>query len=380
MSSYSPLVAFNAHLLAGDTSYRSAGISVYIASLLQHLETASRNLRFQILLGDGVLPNGVSIPVTRSRVSTRSPWRRILWEQTVLPLVVQRLGASLLHGPAFSGPLLSSCPQVITVPDLSFLRHPEFFRTGNRLYLSMITGLTCRRSAAVIAISDFTAREVVALLGVPSERVITIYPGVAPRFRPIPEADVARFRAEKGLPDRYILYLGTLEPRKNLIRLVRAYSRLRDPGLHLVLAGAQGWFYQGIFAEVERLGLKERVHFPGFVPAGEQAFWYNAARVFAYVSAYEGFGMPVVEALACGVPTVTASTTSLPEAGGQSVIAVPPDDEAAIADALDRVASDNSLRGEMRDRGIAHAASFTWEETAIRTTTVYRQVVDRRLS
>jgi len=380
MSSSSPLIAFNAHLLSGDTSYRSAGIAVYIASLLQHLGSASQDLRFQILLGDGVLPDGISLPVTRSRVSTRSPWRRILWEQSALPLVVQQLGASLLHGPAFAGPLLSSCPQVITVPDLSFLRHPEFFRTGNRLYLSMITGLACRRSAAVIAISDFTAREVVALLGVPSERVITIYPGVAPRFRPIPEAAVARFRAEKGLPERYILYLGTLEPRKNLIRLVRAYSRLRDPGLHLVLAGAQGWFYEGIFAEVERLGLKERVHFPGFVPAEEQAFWYNAARVFAYVSVYEGFGMPVVEALACGVPTVTASTTSLPEAGGESVIAVPPDDEAAIADALDRVVSDNSLRCEMRDRGIAHAASFTWEATAVRTMTLYRQVVDRRLS
>jgi len=379
MSSYSPLVAFNAHLLAGDTSYRSAGISVYIASLLQHLGTASQDLRLQILLGDGVLPSGISIPVTRSRVSTRSPWRRILWEQTVLPIVVRRLGASLLHGPAFSGPLLSSCPQVITVLDLSFLRHPEFFRTGNRLYLSTMTGPACRHAAAVIAISDFTAREVVALLGVPPERVITIYPGVASRFRPIPEADVDRFRAAKGLPDRYVLYLGTLEPRKNLIRLVRAYSRLRDPGLHLVLAGARGWFYEGIFAEVERLGLEERVHFPGFVPADEQAFWYNAARVFAYVSAYEGFGMPVVEALACGVPTVTASTTSLPEAGGQGVVAVPPDDETAIADALDRVASDNALRGEMRGRGIAHAASFAWEETAARTAAVYRQVVDGRL-
>lgn len=380
MSSSSPLVAFNAHLLAGDTSYRSAGISVYIANLLQHLGAASQDLRFQILLGDGVLPNGISIPVSRSRVSTRSPWRRILWEQTVLPFVVQRLGASLLHGPAFAGPLVCACPQVITVHDLSFLRHPEFFRRGNQLYLGMITGLACRHAAAVIAVSDFTAREVVALLGVPSERVVTIHPGVAPRFHPIPEADVARFRAKKGLPDRYILYLGTLEPRKNLLRLVRAFSHICDPGLHLILAGAQGWSCEGIFAEVERLGLKERVHFPGFVPAGEQAFWYSAARVFAYVSTYEGFGMPVVEALACGVPTVTASTTSLPEAGGQSVIAVPPDDEAAIADALDRVVSDNSLWREMRDRGIVHAAGFTWEQTAVRTAAVYRQVYDRRLS
>lgn len=380
MSSSSPLVAFNAHLLAGDTSYRSAGISVYIASLLQHLASNSQDLRFRILLGDGVLPDGVSIPVTRSRISTRSSWRRILWEQMVLPTELRRLRVDLLHGPAFAGPLLTSCPQVITVPDLSFLRHPEFFRAGNRFYLSLITALACRRAAAVIAISEFTAREVVELLNIPPERVTAIHLGVAPRFRPLPAADVARFKTEKGLPDRFILYLGTLEPRKNLIRLVRAYSRLRDPNLHLVLAGAQGWFYEGIFAEVEKLGLKDRVHFPGFVPVAEQAFWYNAARVFAYISSYEGFGMPVLEALACGVPTVTASTTSLPEAGGQSVVAIPPDDEVAIADALDRVASDTSLRTGMRDRGLAHAATFTWEKTAARTADVYRQIIDRRLS
>ncbi|MBN1249700.1 MAG: glycosyltransferase family 4 protein [Anaerolineae bacterium] len=375
MSPHSPLVAFNAHLLSGDASYRSAGISVYIANLIQHIGTELDGLRFQILLGDGMLPDGAAAPVLRSRLSTAHPWRRILWEQLALPAVLRRLGADLLHGPAFAGPLITACPQVITVHDLSFLRHPEFFRAANRVYLRAITGPSCRRAAAVIAVSEFTARETVALLGVQADRVTRVYHGVAPRFRPLPEEEVAAFRAHKGLPERFILFLGTLEPRKNLLQLIRAYSRLNDSTLHLVLAGAQGWYYEDIYAEVQRLGLESHVHFPGFVSVEEQPFWYNAAHVFAYVSTYEGFGMPVLEALACGVPAVTASTTALPEAGGAGALAVPPDDVAALADGLHQVATDGALRADLRQRGLAHAARFSWSRTAAETLRVYRRVL-----
>jgi glycosyltransferase involved in cell wall biosynthesis len=281
----------------------------------------------------------------------------------------------LLHGPAFAGPLIGLCPQVITVHDLSFLRYPEFFRPGNRLYLRAITGISCRRAAAVIAVSDFTAKETAALLRVRPERITTVYHGVAARFRPLPDADIAAFRERKGLPERFILFLGTLEPRKNLLRLVQAFSRLHDPTLHLVLAGAQGWFYEEIYAEVERLGLGTRVHFPGFVSAEEQPFWYNAARVFAYVSTYEGFGMPVLEALACGVPTVTTAAASLPEAGGDAALVVPPNDVLALADALHRAAVDDILRADMRRLGFDHAAGFSWSRTAAQTLAVYRQAL-----
>jgi len=378
MSSPSALVAVNAHLLAGDATYRSAGISVYIAGLLRHLATVSDHLRFHVLLGEGVLPDGVRLPTTRSRFLTRNPLRRVMWEQAVLPSVLRRMGANLCHGPAFAVPLLSRCAQVVTLHDLSFLRHPKFFHRGNRLYLSLITRLSCHRAAAVIAVSNFTASEAVELLDLPSERVVTVYSGVSARFHPILEADVAKFREVKGLPERFILYLGTLEPRKNLIRLVRAFSRLADPDLHLVLAGAKGWSYGDIFKEVDRLGLQDLVHFPGFVPGAEQALWYNAARAFAYVSTYEGFGLPVIEALACGVPAVTSSTTSLPEAGGGGAIAVSPEDEAAIAEALHSAVTEETLRCELRQAGLAHAASFTWDHTALKTSEVYSRALDGR--
>jgi glycosyltransferase involved in cell wall biosynthesis len=371
------LVAFNAHLLSAGDSYRSAGIATYVANLLQHLARTENDLEYWALLGDKRVPaEDFDLPIIFSRIPTGRPAVRIFWEQSVLPWVLRRMDADLLHAPAFVGPLLSPCPQVITVHDLSFLRYPEFFRRGNRLYLQTMTGIACRRATAVIAVSNFTASEVRTLLRVPAARVHTIYHGVDPRFRPLPQKEVAAFRRAMQLPERFLLYLGTLEPRKNLPQLVRAFARLRDPDLHLVLAGGRGWLYEEVFAEVERLGLGARVHFPGYVAAEAQALWYNAAEAFAYISRYEGFGLPVLEALACGVPTLTAAKTSLPEAGGDGALMVAPDDEEAIAEGLHRLLTDAALRTELRQRGLAHAARFSWPETARQTAALYRRVLD----
>lgn len=373
-----PLVVFNGHLLSGDASYRSAGISVYIASLLEQLGLGDHGIRLQVHLGRGVTLAGAAIPSVHAKMPTGRPWQRILWEQVVLPVLARRSGAEVLHAPAFVAPLLAACPQVITVHDLSFLRYPAMFRAGNRLYLRALTGPSCRRAAAVIAVSKFTAQEVTRLLGVPADRVVVIHHGVAPRFHPLAEEAVAEFRLRQGLPKRFVLFIGTLEPRKNLIRLIKAFALVKDPDLHLVLAGAQGWFYQDILQEVERSGVGKRVHFPGFVPSTDQALWYNAAEVFAYISVYEGFGMPVLEALACGTPTVASSTTSLPEAGGHGALLVSPDDEHAIAATLQTALTDAALRSELRARGLAHAAGFSWEAAARRTAAVYRQVAQGR--
>lgn len=375
-STQRPCVAINAHLLTEEASYRSAGIAVYILHLLRYLSREAAALDCRVLLGrQGAVPADVTLPVVRSRLTTRHPAWRILWEQARLPGVLRHLQADLLHAPAFAGPLRAPCPQVITVHDLSFLRHPEFFRRGNRHYLSTLTGPSCRRAAAVIAVSRFTAAEVTALLGVPEARIHVVYHGIEPRYRPLPADEVARFRAEKGLPARFILHMGTLEPRKNLLRLVQAFALLNAPELHLVLAGGRGWFYETLFAEVERLGLRERVLFPGYVAAEEQVLWYNSAAIFAYPSLYEGFGFPVAEALACGTPTVTSTAASLPEVAGEAALTVSPEDEVALAQALRQLLDDAALRETLRQRGLVQAAQFTWEAAARQTAQVYLQAL-----
>ncbi len=372
-----PLVAINAHLLSGDASYRSAGISTYISRLVEHLNDIPSPFRYEVFVGDEIPAPSDRIAVRRSRWSTHRPMRRVIWEQTVLPPLLRRMGASLLHAPAFVAPMVRVCPQVLSVHDLSFIRHPEFFRAANRLYLRAFTRLSSRRATAVLTISNATAREINRLLGVPSERIFTVYPGVSPDFYPRPDRDVARFRRERGLPDRFVLYLGTLEPRKNLVRLVRAFARLDLSDVHLVLAGAKGWYFEGILAEVARLGLEDRVHLPGYVTSESLPFWYNAASVFAYPSIYEGFGIPVLEALACGIPTLTSSATSLPEAGGDATLQVSPLDEEAIATGLYRLLTDDELREEARVRGLAHASNFSWAKMAKETTEVYRWALAR---
>ncbi len=374
MSSNLPLVAFNAQLASGAASYRSAGISGYIGKLLPQLPPDS-GLRYAVFLNNPSLAATLSLPVYASRWGTAHPLTRIWWEQAILPLELRRRRAKLLHAPAFVGPLLSACPQVVTVHDLSFIHHPEFFRGGNRFYLQWMTRLTCRRATAVIAVSHFTAQEVTRLLSVPAERVHIIYHGVEPRFRPLPSEEVEHFRQQKGLPAHFILYLGTLEPRKNLVALVRAFSLLHEPQTHLVLAGGKGWLYEEIFAEVERLELQDRVHFPGYIPAEELVLWYNAAWVFAYVSLYEGFGLPILEALACGLPVLAGNTTSLPEAAGNSALLVSPTDTAEIAAGLRRLWHEMPLREQLQHAGREHAARFSWEQTGQNTAALYRRLL-----
>lgn len=177
-----------------------------------------------------------------------------------------------------------------------------------------------------------------------------------------------------------MLYLGTLEPRKNVPALVRAFAKAIGTGKrsfphHLVLAGAKGWHYADVFAEVERLGLQDRVHFPGFVSSEEQSLWYAAAEAFVYPSLYEGFGLPVLEAMACGTPVLASNAASLPEVVGDAGLLVAPDDEEGLAENLRRLLDDASLRRTLRERGLARAAGFTWDEAARTQTRIYRAIL-----
>jgi glycosyltransferase involved in cell wall biosynthesis len=199
-------------------------------------------------------------------------------------------------------------------------------------------------------------------------------------FHPLPAQAIEAFRQSKGLPERYVLFLGTIEPRKNISRLIKSFGRLVASSgqalsdVYLMIAGGKGWFYESVFALAKNLGLTDRVRFVGYVPEEEKCAWYNAATCFCYPSLYEGFGLPPLEAMACGVPVITSNTSSLPEVVGDAGLTVAPDDVHALSDALHRVLTDATLRGELVERGRERAAGLTWNRTAHQTTQVYRQV------
>ncbi len=368
-------IALNAQLLCGRATYRSAGIHNYIDNLLKHLPEADSELRYTVFVGEGqpqMPPERAT--VRRTRLPTIRPMARIFWEQCLQPLELGRARPDLLHSLAFVSPVIAPYPTVVTVYDLSFRLFPERFLPAQRLYLSAFTAHSCRRARRVIAISESTKADLVRLLGLPAEKVDVAYPGIAPEFRPLPPEEVEAFRARRGLPSRFILFLGTLEPRKNLGALIRAFAKLSqaERDLYLVLAGAKGWLYGDLFKLTQELGMADRVVFPGFVPAEELPLWYNSATVFAYPSSYEGFGLPVIEALACARPVVTSDVSSLPEAGGRAAILVSPGSPEALTEALSQALNWGPAECVL---GPAEAAPFRWAATAAQTVQSYRRAL-----
>lgn len=371
-------IGLNAQLLSLSYSYRGAGIAHYIHQTLMHLPRVSAH-RYIAFVADRTF-QADGLEVVSSRLPTARPPARIFWEQACLPVELARRRIDLLHAMAFVTPVLSRVPSVVTVYDVSFALFPDSFRPLNRWYLTAMTRRSVRKARAVIAISQNTADDLMRLWDVPRDKIHLAHCGVDAIFRPMPAVEVEAFRAAKGLPPQYILFVGTLEPRKNVVGLVEAFALLKRQGFphKLVLAGGKGWMYEPIFAAVERLGLASDVIFPGFVPRQELPLWYNGAAAFVYPSLYEGFGLGPLEAMACGTPVVVSDRASLPEVVGDAGLMAPPNDAPALAEAMAAIVRDRALADGLRERGLRRAAQFTWERTAAATVQAYESALSER--
>jgi glycosyltransferase involved in cell wall biosynthesis len=247
------------------------------------------------------------------------------------------------------------------------------------MYLKWGTAFSVRRARRVIAISASTKRDILRVLDVSGDKVDVVPCGVDEDFRPLESrSQLDALRTRWHLPPRMLLFVGTLEPRKNLTTLLRSYALLKqrfDPP-PLVLGGPKGWRCQEIFSLAEELGLENEVLFPGFIPREELPLWYNAASLFIYPSLYEGFGLPPLEAMACGIPVVASNTSALPEVVSDAGLLVEPIDAEGMAQAMQRVLSDGDLRDTLREKGLQRAKSFSWPRAARETARVY----DRAMS
>jgi glycosyltransferase involved in cell wall biosynthesis len=379
-------VAINAQLVSFGAHYRNAGISRYTYQLLDGLSRIESDVEFTAFINAAEGKDASSSAVGRAgriqlvagQANTSGPIGRIAWEQFSLPGQLKRLRADVFHGPANVLPRSVPCASVLTALDLAFLRYPEFFRRGRRVYQRILTRRSARHATRIVAISENTKRDLVELFGVAPEKITVIYPSIAPDFQLADPTTLARFRAEKGLPERYLLYLGTLEPRKNVETLIMAYARLRShmsaDTPPLILAGAKGWYYEPLFQRVRELGIERDVTFVGYVSREEQPLWYAGAAVFVYPSLYEGFGMPIVEALGCGTPTITSNTSSMPEAAGSLATLVAPQDTEALTGAMYHMLHDDALRARTQLEGPEWARRFSLEWMARQYVDVYTQV------
>ena len=372
-------IGLNAHLLSQQAGYRSAGIHAYIYHLLKHLPLqAPDHWQFEAMVGAANTSAIEGVKFSCSRIDTTEPLRRILWEQVFQ--VAQLRQFDLYHALAFVAPLYLNAPMVVTVYDLSFLRYPERLSAARRWYLRSFTALTCRRALRVLAISRSTAADLSKLLGVKPEKIdVTPLGYDRSAYRPLPSTEVERFRVKHGLPQRFWLFVGTLEPRKNLPMLLRAYAGLpRKQRLPLILGGGKGWRAEEVFAAIEQYDLADSVKHIGFVPTADLPVWYNCAEAFLYPSVYEGFGLPVLEAMACGTPVITSAASSLPEVAGNAGLCLPPDDSDTWADALHDVSADGDWRAAAAEKGLERAKRYSWARTAELTIMSYKKASARR--
>lgn len=293
-----------------------------------------------------------------------------LWTHLRLSWELLRHPVDLLFVPAHVLPLYHPRRSLVTIHDVGYRFFPEAHPLLQRLYLAWSTGYNARTAARVIAVSHATREALATSYGIPHQKVHVIPNGYTPDLKPVrdPHALYA-VRQKYGIPGDYILYLGRLQPRKNLPRLIRAFGRIAGdyPDLSLVLAGPGGWLEQSIHEAIAACHLETRVLLPGYIAADDKAALLSGARVFAFPSLYEGFGIPVLEAQACEVPVLTSTTSSLPEVAGDAAVLVDPTDELAIAEGLRRLLEDAALCETLRARGRANVARFSWESAARQT-------------
>ena len=273
-------------------------------------------------------------------------------------------------------PYLTEARSLFVLYDLTFQLFPQAHQPLNRWFSTLMVPRFARRAGAVLAISEATRRDALRHYRLPAERLHVVYPGVAEHFQPVANADqLATIRRRYALPARFVLFVGTLEPRKNLPTALRAFRAAAPPEVGFVIAGQAGWRAQATLAAIRDLGLEARVGFCGYVPDEDLPALYTLAEALLFPSLYEGFGLPPLEAMACGAPVLASNTSSLPEVVGEAGLTLPPDQPQAWAEALARVFDDAVLRAELSERGRRQAARFRWATAARQVRELYRRPI-----
>ena len=353
-----------------------AGTGVYTRNLVDAWRAAGQDVRLFASARESRIDLAGKTPLRRGM----NALRELVWIQRRVPALARREGVDVLFCPAFVSPVRTPCPCVLVIHDVGFLRYPETADTLFRLYVRNLLRFTTRTARLVVTGSLFSRSEIHACLGVPEAKIRVVPYGVARGFLDASAAaDVQEVRARYGLSRPFILHVGTLEPRKNILTLLAAFAqfRQRTPGYQLALCGPKGWYYESLFRGSEKLGLGADVVFTGTVTEPDLVTLYRAAEFLAFPSLYEGFGLPLVEAMASGCPLVASNAGPVPEVVGAAAILVDPLDVSGFATAMRELAASPTRRGELAEKGRVRARSFSWEQTARATSAVLEEALTR---
>ena len=358
---------------------QETGNETYVKYLIQALQRLDRpDVQFDVLqTGESTSPLDPDLPTRGFRLLQVRPAHsvgRICWG---IPNLVRQEQVDVLHM-TYNAPFWTQqSAQVVMVHDLAYKLYPRYYAPRVRLVLSTLVPLSARRAERVVVPSEQTKKDVAREYGVPEFKIVVTPEAAAPEFRLIEgRARLAATLTRYGIDKPYILAVGNLEPRKNLARILRVYAALLQIGTlahRLVIVGQAHWQGSAVGQAIKQYGLEQNVVLTGYVPTEELVDLYNEASVFCYPSLYEGFGLPILEGMSCGAPVITSRVASMPEVAGDAACLIDPTSEQELAQALERILTDDGLRREMRAEGLRRAASFNWERTAERTLLAYEE-------
>ncbi|MFA5104866.1 MAG: glycosyltransferase family 1 protein [Candidatus Margulisiibacteriota bacterium] len=370
-------IAINAMLLMSPRF----GIWTYIYNLIEHLARIDAQNNYEIFSGSRVLLLGGSQNFKISNPCCDLPRAsaRIMWEQFVQPFLINKGSFDVFHSPDHILPFLPiKAKKIVTVHDLCFYKHPETFPLMKRSYKKLVTPGSLRRADRIIADSASTKKDIIDIFAIPADKISVVHIGAGVEFRKIIDAGILlRLKKERGLEKPFLLFVGTLEKRKNIEGLIDAYIlAVREHKIDhdLVVVGRKGWLYEGIFKKVQREGLAGKIKFIFDARQEELPGIYNLADLFVYPSVYEGFGLPVLEAMACGTPVITSNVSSLPEVAGDAAILIDPHDTGVLALTIVKVLQDDQLKKCLSQKGVERAKQFGWDKCARQTLEVYKSV------
>ncbi|MBP8130934.1 MAG: glycosyltransferase family 4 protein [Candidatus Hydrogenedentes bacterium] len=352
---------------------RAGGNETYMRALVQALAAHAPDADIAVFLNPGHQEPGLPFPAFP--LPTRSSYKRMLY---VLPRLCRQVRLDLVHI-QYTAPLRRPCPYVVSLHDLVAFHFPGTMPLADRCRLRALTPFTVRHAARIFVLTRAVQRDIQTRYGIPEDRFDLVQPPVDMAFRPAADPELLdRVRRKYRLPARFVLYVGLIQPRKNLVRLAQAFARLQRHGLDhaLVITGKRAWLYQEAVDAIARLDLQDRLIFTDYVPREDLPAIYAAADAFAYVSLYEGFGIPVLEALACGTPTLASTDAALAEVAGGTAHHVDPRDVDAIEQGLIHVLTDGDFRERARREGPLRAARFTPERMAAAALDGYRRAVE----
>lgn len=358
-----------------------SGIETALLNLLLNLKKIDRDNEYFLFFGsDRMVPDFVrnsGFQYDISKMPTGNKALKILWSHLYLPYAIGKNKVDVFHEPFFVAPVFKRCPTVVTIYDTAFLYHPKFYNKRSVLYLGALLSGSVKRADSIIAISENTKTDILGNFKVPPDKIHVIPLGTDDAFRVLEDRGrIEEVKMIYGIKNDYILNVSLISPRKNIEGLIRAFKLIKESketDLKLVVAGGNGWLYEDVYREARSSGLDKEVIFTGHVPREHLVCLYNGAKAFVFPSLYEGFGLPLLEAMACGCPVVASRASSVPEVCGDAALFADPRDIEELADAVNRIMEDAPLRRELIKKGLERVKRFSWEKMAGRTLSVYRE-------